>query len=97
MELQKKAYQEVYVDPALIEYAIRLVTATRQPKEFGLKDLERLYSVRRQPARFDQPDPDRPGAGVRARAQLRPAPGCAGYGAGCAAPPRGAFLRSLVG
>jgi MoxR-like ATPase len=40
VELQKKAYNEVYVDPALIEYAIRLVTATRQPKDFGLKELE---------------------------------------------------------
>jgi MoxR-like ATPase len=40
MELQKKAYQEVYVDPALIEYAIRMVTATRQPADFGLKELE---------------------------------------------------------
>ena len=28
------------MDPALIEYAIRMVTATRQPKDFGLKDLE---------------------------------------------------------
>ena len=41
LELQKKAYQEVYVDPALIEYAIRLVTATRQPNDFGLQELER--------------------------------------------------------
>jgi len=40
IQLQKKAYQEVYVDPALIEYAIRLVSATRSPKEFGLKDLQ---------------------------------------------------------
>ncbi len=40
MELQKKAYQEVYVDPTLIEYAIRMVTATRQPADFGLKELE---------------------------------------------------------
>jgi len=40
LELQNKAYQDVYVDPALIEYAIRLVTATRQPKESGLKDLQ---------------------------------------------------------
>jgi len=30
----------VYVDPALIEYAVRLVTATRQPKDFGLKEVE---------------------------------------------------------
>jgi MoxR-like ATPase len=40
VELQKKAYQEVYVDPSLIEYAIRLVTATRKPQEFGLKELQ---------------------------------------------------------
>jgi MoxR-like ATPase len=39
IELQKRAYQ-VYVDPALIEYAIRMVTATRQPKDFGLKELQ---------------------------------------------------------
>ncbi len=38
VELQKKASQ-VYVDPALMEYAIRMVTATRQPAEVGLKDL----------------------------------------------------------
>jgi MoxR-like ATPase len=38
--LQKKVYAEVYVDPALIEYAIRLVTATRKPQEFGLKELQ---------------------------------------------------------
>ncbi len=40
LELQKRAYREVYVDPALIEYAIRLVTATRKPQEFGLKELQ---------------------------------------------------------
>jgi MoxR-like ATPase len=39
LDLQKKAYQ-VYVDPAVIEYAIRIVTATRQPKDFGLPQLE---------------------------------------------------------
>jgi len=30
----------VYVDPALIEYAVKMVTATRQPKDYGLKELE---------------------------------------------------------
>ena len=39
IELQKRTDQ-VYVDPALIEYAVRLVTATRAPKDFGLKELE---------------------------------------------------------
>ncbi len=36
--LQQQA-DRVYVDPALIEYAVRLVTATRQPKDFGLKEI----------------------------------------------------------
>ena len=30
----------VYVDPALIEYAVRMVTATREPKQVGLAELE---------------------------------------------------------
>jgi MoxR-like ATPase len=30
----------VFVDPQLIEYAVRLVTATRAPKEVGLKELD---------------------------------------------------------
>ncbi len=40
VELQKKADQ-VYVDPALIEYSVRMVTATRNPKDVGLADLQR--------------------------------------------------------
>jgi len=43
LDLQKKAYQ-VYVDPAVIEYAIRMVTATRQPNDFGLPELERYIT-----------------------------------------------------
>ena len=39
LELQKKADQ-VYVDPALMEYAVRMVTATRTPSNYGLKELE---------------------------------------------------------
>jgi len=38
--LQDEAYR-VYVDPALIEYAIRVVNATRRPGEVGLQDLQR--------------------------------------------------------
>ncbi|MFN8450368.1 MAG: MoxR family ATPase [Anaerolineae bacterium] len=37
--LQKEA-DRVYVDPALIEYAVKLVTATRKPQDIGLKDLQ---------------------------------------------------------
>jgi MoxR-like ATPase len=39
LELQKQV-DNVYVDPALMEYAVRMVTATRKPKEFGLEELE---------------------------------------------------------
>jgi len=36
--LQAEA-DKVYVDPALIEYAVKMVTATRQPADYGLKEL----------------------------------------------------------
>ncbi len=40
MALQRKA-DSVYVDPALMEYSVKLVTATRQPGDWGLGDLTR--------------------------------------------------------
>jgi MoxR-like ATPase len=43
LELQKKADQ-VYVDPSLIEYAVKVVTATRSPKTVGQPDLERYIT-----------------------------------------------------
>jgi MoxR-like ATPase len=39
VDMQKRADQ-VFVDPKLIEYAVRIVTATRQPKDIGLKELQ---------------------------------------------------------
>jgi MoxR-like ATPase len=39
LSLQQEA-DRVYVDPALMEYAVRMVTATRKPKDHGLKELE---------------------------------------------------------
>jgi len=39
VDLQKKVDQ-VFVDPALIEYSVKMVTATRQPKDVNLKELE---------------------------------------------------------
>ena len=39
MELQRQA-DGVYVDPALIEYSVRLVTTTRQPELYGLEELK---------------------------------------------------------
>ena len=37
----------VYADPALIEYSVNLVTATRRPETYGLDDLKRyiLYGA----------------------------------------------------
>jgi len=35
---------EVYVDPALVEYAVRLATATRAPQRHGMPDLERYIT-----------------------------------------------------
>src|SRR5262245_50602736 len=40
VSLQQES-DNVYVDPALMEYAVRMVTATRKPQEVGLKELER--------------------------------------------------------
>lgn len=35
---------KVYADPALIEYAVRIVTATREPKKYGLPDLQKYIA-----------------------------------------------------
>jgi MoxR-like ATPase len=39
LDLQREV-DRVFVDPALIEYAVRMVTATRNPKAVGLDELE---------------------------------------------------------
>jgi MoxR-like ATPase len=43
IELQRQV-DTVYVDPSLIEYAVRLTTATRQPALVGLSKLERYIT-----------------------------------------------------
>ena len=43
LEYQRRT-DEVYVDPAVIEYAVRLAAATRQPGQVGLPDLARYLS-----------------------------------------------------
>jgi len=43
IELQQEA-DRVYVDPALMEYAVRLATATRAPRLHGMPDLERYIT-----------------------------------------------------
>lgn len=41
--LQQEA-DKVYVDPALIEFSVKMVTATRKPEEYGLKDFQRYIT-----------------------------------------------------
>ncbi|MBM4420562.1 MAG: AAA family ATPase [Chloroflexi bacterium] len=41
--LQREA-EAVYVDPALMEYVVRIVSATRRPKEYGLGELGRYLT-----------------------------------------------------
>jgi len=36
--------RKVYVDPSLVQYAVRLVSATRTPDKHGLKDLKRFIT-----------------------------------------------------
>jgi MoxR-like ATPase len=46
VDLQQEA-DKVYADPALMEYAVRIVSATRRPAEYGLSDIARyiLYGA----------------------------------------------------
>lgn len=41
--LQRECRQ-VYVDPSLVQYAVKLVSATRQPERHGIKDLQRYIT-----------------------------------------------------
>ena len=40
----QKACREVYVDPSLVQYAVRLVSATRHPQRHGLDDIARFIT-----------------------------------------------------
>jgi len=40
----QQVVDRVYVDPALLDYAVRLATATRTPKAYGLPELERYIT-----------------------------------------------------
>src|SRR5690606_4920655 len=42
-ELQR-ACRRVYVDPSLVQYAVRIVFATREPARFGIEELSRLLT-----------------------------------------------------
>jgi MoxR-like ATPase len=44
LALLQKECREIYVDPSLVQYAVKLVSATRQPERHGLKDLGRFIT-----------------------------------------------------
>ena len=85
----------VYVDPALVEYAVKMVTATRQPQTVGLKELAPYVTFGASP-RVDQPDPCRPRPGLCARPLLCAAAGRARHGARRDAAPARAVVRGAV-
>ncbi len=44
LQVLQQACREVYVDPALIQYAVKLVAATRDPSRVGLADLKKFIT-----------------------------------------------------
>jgi MoxR-like ATPase len=43
VELQREC-RKTYVEPSLIQYAVRLANATREPERFGIKNLQKYLS-----------------------------------------------------
>jgi MoxR-like ATPase len=93
LALQQEA-DEVYVDPALIEYAVKLVTATRQPELAGQRELVPFVTFGASPRASINLILAGASTGLRSRPPLCSAPGCARPGPGRAAPPPGRVLRS---
>ena len=52
LETLQSSADAVYVDPALIEYSVKLVTATRMPQTCGPRGSEPLHPLRRKPPRI---------------------------------------------
>ena len=44
VQLQQKCHS-LFVDPSLIQFAVKVVSATRRPEQYGLKDLPRLLTL----------------------------------------------------
>ena len=94
-ELQQQC-RRIYVDPNLIQYAVKLVAATRRPEQYGLKDIEHYLTFGASPrATISLIEGARALAFLRG-ARLRAARGCDRPRARCAAAPAGAELRGVV-
>jgi MoxR-like ATPase len=65
--------RSAYVDPSLIQYAVRLATATRDPEQFGIKDLARYITFGASPrASIHMIEAARALAHLRGRAYVLP-------------------------
>ena len=87
---------KVYVDPALIEYAVRIVTATREPKKYQLPDLQKYIAFGASPRASINLILTACALATVTRSHLCPAAGCFRYGFGRAAAPHGLDVRSVV-
>ena len=63
--------EQVYVDPAITDYAVRLVAATRSPGTVGLGDLDRYVTYGAESPGHHRPRPRRSSTGLLARPRLR--------------------------
>ncbi len=88
--------RKVYVDPELIQYAVRVVPATRKPAACGLDDMARYMYLRRQPARHHRPDRGRARLALLRGRALRAAGRHDRPRARRAAPSPGAVVRGAV-
>ena len=85
--------RNVYVDPSLIKYAVKLAAATRDPAQHGLPELAKFLSFGVSPRGADPPDRGRARARASCAAALRAAAGRDRPGARRVPPPPGADLR----
>ena len=69
----QREVDRVYVDPALIDYAVRLATATRAPAAYGMPELERYITYGASPRASINLILAGTGPGLRAGPRLRPA------------------------
>ena len=90
----QKAAETVFVDPAIIEYAVRVRDSHQGPVSRRPPGPGSLRDLRREPSGLDLHGHCRPGAGAGARTPVRVAGGCARDGARRAQASPGPFLRS---
>ena len=92
-QLQREC-RKGYVDPALVQYAVRLVSATRNPDRYGIRQYVEIHHLRREPPRDHTPGRRRAGARLPAQPQLRAAAGRDRHRARRPAAPAVAVVRS---